>query len=220
MFVQTCHKIEKMQANSPQRINFYSTKHVSNVLDSVKRLLIETQDDLASDGVKQQLPRYLQILEICHFSTSTLRESIKIDIPEILINIISNGKSIMNQSSDSSPYQLSQRCFAQCLKQQNLVIRSIDIPKFAKWISTCLENKSTTAGELQPTFEILESAFQSVAVSEIILKHNYGLVKDLIKVTKISKFDLEVLLLNIKVSHGTLNPFAGFQTVYGDPKIP
>lgn len=169
------------------------------MLDSVKRLLIETQDSLSAEGVKDQLPKYLQILGICNLSHYNKKESIKLEIPEILINIFCKGKDVVDLSTTKSPYYLSQTCFAQLLEVENLVTKSIDIPKFAKWISCSLDTKPSKSIELTPTFKILESAFQSITVTEIVLKHNYGLVKDLIKMTKVSKLDTDVLLLNIKV---------------------
>lgn len=122
------------------------------------------------------------------------------EIPDILINIFSKGKNVLDMATKKSPYYLSQICFGQLLEQQNLVKRSIDVPKFAKWLSCCLDTKPSKSIELEPTFVILEYAFQSITVTEIILKHNYSLVKELIRMTKVSKLDSDVLYANMRVN--------------------
>lgn len=206
--MKKCRDLYSLPASSPEKVNFFHTDHISNVLGSAKRLLIETQDDLSSEGVKQNLPQYLKILEICHYSLYNRKKSIKREIPEILINIICKGRDLLEMRVKRSVYYLSQVCFSQLLEQENLVKKCVDIPKFAKWISTSLDSKPDNCIELLPTFKILQSAFQSVTVTEIILRHNYGIIKDLIKITKTSKMENDVLLMNVKVSFYSL--YLGF----------
>lgn len=195
-FLNFCHEIHDAHVNAYSGNNFYNSSHKSSVLKSIRKLILETQIEDTSDGVKNQLTQYMQFLEITLMSENNLKKAVELNIPQIVLSILLN-----TDSSENSRLQ-AQICFGRMIAYKEggrLIPDLIDTPFFAHWISTCLENLPSDVSLYTSAFKILTKAFESISVTELIFKNSHNLANNLIRVMRKTKEFTNVLFLNLQV---------------------
>jgi hypothetical protein len=152
-FLNFSHEIYETHKSTFSKNSFFSEDHNSSVMKSLRRLVLETQDKGASDGVKRQLPQYLQLLEVSLMSKFNLKKGVKLEIHHVVVNII-----LSTDTTEVSRLQ-AQICFSRMLSYENIIHDMIEKPYFAHWMSTCLDNLPADVTLYSSAFKILRNAF-------------------------------------------------------------
>lgn len=204
-FVESCKDIRSIKGPSTAKTSLYHSQNKSTVLLSLKRLIIETQDQNASSGVKRQLPHYLRLLNICFMNVYNCEKARNLSLDQLLINVLVN-KTEKGSNITESSYNLAKECLSLLVVNNiNIMHKLISKEYFCRWLARTEENGIMhESSEMEkthlPVYKILECAFKSSHVSEELLKENQSLVNELIKSSwkSYSSGDEEVLLQNLK----------------------
>jgi IS1 family transposase len=143
----------------------------------------------------------LQLLEIALMSPFNLKKAVDLELHHIIVNIILN-----TDSTEDSKLQ-AQICFSRMLTHKNLIGEMIEKPYFAHWMSTCIDNLPADVTLYTSAFKILQKAFESLAVTEVIFKNNHSLASNLIRITRKTKEFTKVLFENLQVKIPNFSDF-------------
>lgn len=215
-FIESCQSLLTYPGPSNAKTALFHSKNNSTALLSLKRLIVETQDQNASIGVKQQLPSYLRLLEICLMNMYNCEKARSLSIDQLLINVVVSKSSqqikgkymkpIKNSQVDEKSHNVAKVCLSLLVVNNiNIMHKLIEKEYFCTWLaSTDLNGIAKESNEMGkthlPVFKILEAVFKSTSVSEQLLKANPSLVNELIQMTwrSYSCGEEAVLIQNLK----------------------
>ena len=169
-----------------------------------------------------QLPFYLRLLEIALYNDLCAAQAQELSIDTLMVNIItdqvSDGQSqSKNASLKSSAKSIAQRPkidemsknIAKSCLNSILEISVSSLSKiaqssfFIEWISHTLDDglklQSINRDAWLATFNIIKHCFRSTEITQNCLKQNGAFINELIRVTRDSIVDEDVLELNLKV---------------------
>ena len=140
----------------------------------------------------------LRLLQIVLRSPPSKKKAIKLKYPDILIKIFTTDATINNRFLKAASLQALDG-FCLLLSEKNLMRKCLEKAEFGKWTAFCFEVTPVDVQEIKNKCLMLDYAFRSVQVAEVLVNSNSSLVNDLIKVTKYSKEDAEALKQNLSV---------------------
>ena len=96
-------------------------------MKSLRKLIVETQDKSASEGIRAQLPLYLQLLEVALLSQHNIKRAVGLEFHKVIVNIL-----LSSEVSEESKIH-SQMCLGKMLafKDSNIIVDMISTPYFA-----------------------------------------------------------------------------------------
>lgn len=187
-YIKVCHDI--YEKNNPEKTSMYFSAHGSDVLSSLRKLILETIDPNAVAGIKKLLPSYLEALEIGLLNEYNQEKAVEIGIHDIMISIVTT------EDVDDGVSLRAEKCISILMAKDNLIHKCIGKITFVKWLANCLKKKSSDIILTESRLNILAMAFKSTPVTEVILKHNIGLPNEVIRQLRSSKASNTVLDAN------------------------
>lgn len=178
-FVKTCRDLYNM--DNSEKITYFFSGHISDVLLNMRRLIIESSNDTAKPALKRLLPSYLEALEIAFLNEFNQERSIEIGIHDVLIKIITQ------ESKEEKVSVLAEKCMAILMKKDDLIKKCAIKTEFIIWLSNTLNKRHKDIVSYISSFKLLSLTFKSIPVTEMVLKHNSNLPIDIIRFLRISK---------------------------------
>jgi hypothetical protein len=188
-FIKMCHDI--YQKNNTEKTSLYHMDHTSDVLFSLKKLILDTIEPNALTGIKKLCPAYLESLEVVCLNEANQAKAIEQQIHEILMNIITDP------TVDETVSVRAEKSLSILLAKDNLIHKAIQKNHFVKWLANSLKKKSSDIVLTESRLNILALSFKSTAVTEMLLKHNVNLPNEVFKQLRQSKTSNVVLESNI-----------------------
>ncbi len=188
-YIKICHEI--YEKNNPEKSSLYSMAHSSDVLISLKKLILETIEPNAVAGIKKLLPNYLEALEVALLNEFNQERGVEMNMHDVLISIITE------EDIDEAVSLRAEKCMSILLAKDNLIHKCISKNVFVKWIANCLKKKASDIILVESRLNILSMAFKSTPVTEMVLKNNISLPNELIKQLRTSKASNAVLDANV-----------------------
>jgi hypothetical protein len=188
-FKKTCHEI--YEKNNPEKTTMYLSAHSSDVLLSLRKLILDAIEPNANEMVKGYLPNYLEALEIALLNEYNQERGVEIGIHDIMITVITG-------EVDEGVSLRAEKCMSILLAKDTLIQKCIGKTVFVKWLANCLRKKSSDIILAESRLNILAMAFKSTPVTENILKHNNNLANEVIKQLRSSKASNAVLEANVQ----------------------
>ena len=189
-FIKVCREI--FEKNSPEKTSMYFSAHGSDVLISLRKVILESIDANVVPGIKKLLPSYLEALEIALLNEYNQERAVEQGIHDILILIITSDKI------EDGVTLRAEKCISILLAKENLINKCVGKPEFVKWVAGCLKKKTSDISLTESRLNILSIAFKSTPVSERVLKENVSLANEVIKQLRSSKASNSVLDANVQ----------------------
>lgn len=241
-FIAVCNELRSDPKNIDMKLKLLKGQHDSLVLKNLRRLIIETQDVNADEATNLQLPFYLRLLDIALFNDTCATQAQELSIDILMLNIITdsvgdNQSQSKNASLKSSAKSITQRpkidemsknlaksCLNSILEVSVSSLGKIAQSQFfIQWISHSLDDglklQSVNRDSWISTFNIIKHCFRSTEIAQNCLKQNGTFINDLIRVTRDSIIDEDVLELNLKVRNVRLTFTEGIQRVLQASKL-
>lgn len=196
-FIKTCHDI--YEKNNQEKTTMYFTAHGSDVLSSLRKLILETMEPNAVNGIRKLLPNYLEALEVGLLNEYNQERAIELSLHDILITIITD------ETLDEAVSLRAEKSMAILLTKDNLIHKCIAKQSFVKWLALCLKRKASDIILMESRLNILSMAFKSTPVTELILKHNSSLPNQILKQLRTSKTSNAVLDANVSAIYNYSN---------------
>lgn len=155
--MKTC--FEVYSKNNPEKTSLFYSSHTSEVILTLRKLVLETQENSASSGVKSLLSKYLEVLEILLRSDFNKDKAINAGFHEILVNVVTQ------EEIDDFSRSLTQNCLSLLLQKDYLINKCINRHQFSKWVAFCLDKLPKEVRFYTSLFEILQNCFKSTAVT-------------------------------------------------------
>ena len=187
-YIKVCHDI--YEKNNPEKTSMYFSAHGSDVLQSMKKLIMETIDPNAMSGIKKLLQSYLEALEIGLLNEYNQEKAVESGLHDMLITIV------IDDSIDENVSLRAEKCISIMLTKDNLINKCVGKTNFLKWLANCLKKKSSDIILTESRLNILSMAFKSTPVTELMLKHNINLPNEVIRQLRSSKASNAVLDAN------------------------
>lgn len=126
-FLTCCHEIYETQESKFSKNTFFLLEHKSPVVKSLRKLIVETQDKCANEGIRAQLPLYLQLLEVALLSQHNIKKAVNLELHKVLVNIL------LNSEFEEESKIHSQMCIGKMLvyTDSNIIVDMIGTPYFA-----------------------------------------------------------------------------------------
>lgn len=180
--------------SNPEKKTLYHMNHNSDVLVSMRRLIVETISPKSSREMKDLLLQYLHVLKILLINEYNQREAIKLDLHDILVSITLTDKierGVRFKAVDSLSF---------LIHQGNLVNKITKDNTFCEWLSGTLVDLPQDMFSTGRVLEIFIQCFKSSIVTKKLLDINENLVNQIIRILAKTKADHKALEANLKVS--------------------
>lgn len=179
--------------SNPEKKTLYHMNHNSDVLVSMRRLILEATSPKSSKEMKDLLLQYLHVLKILLINEYNQKEAIKLDLHDILVSIILNDsveRGVRFKAVDSLSF---------VIHQGNLVNKITKDDSFCEWLCGTLVDLPQDIFSTGRLLEIFKNCFKSNLVTKKLLDINENLVNQLIRILGKTKSDHKSLEVNLKV---------------------
>lgn len=166
--------------------------HQSEVLLTMKRLILETLTPNSPKEIKDLLLQYLHIMKILLINDFNKNQSVQLEFHDIFINVILGDveKGIKEKAVD---------CLSMILDFGNLVNKAVKNEDFCIWLSqsfTEFPQDVVTQGSMLDIFIV---CFKSGIVTKKLLEKNNNLVNQMIKILPNIRSEHSVLRKHLEV---------------------
>ena len=207
--INVCEDLYKTKGASQATTLLYHSDHSSTVIQTLRKLIIETQGQNTTEGMRRLLPIYLNLLKICLRNVFNTKKALVHSIDQLLLNILACN----SVSTSSKIYHITKRSenlaklglALMVQKDSTLISKLMEKPYFVSWLAKTDKNGLFEEGgdlkaRSQPVFEMYEASFKSTGQTEALLAENPLLITDIIKLTRKSygSGENEVLISNLR----------------------
>ena len=189
--ISVCKQIYISKNNSTTSLFF--DQHQSNILETMQRLILETQTSNNAKGIQSLLPQYLSALEILLMSEYNQEIAMKLEYQDLLMGILNRPDLVL-----ADKYKCLD-CFALICMKGNFINKCIRNKDFAVFVANLINNLPQDIKATKSIYTIMKQCFISNVVTGIIVSNNQTIGTNLVKALTLSRNDVEVLSVHLEV---------------------